>query len=86
MSALAPCPFCGGREVQVYVAPWDKARPALHSQSRNRSMYAVECLWPSCEATGPLADTQAEAGMLWNRRARQVREPSPQLDLIGGEA
>lgn len=61
------CPFCTSDQLWF----WDKGVPGK---------IAVACSNPACAATGPIADTEAEAVLLWNRAPRP-REVKPNAAL-----
>ena len=53
MAELKPCPFCGGKDLQVV---------NVYGED-----YYVDC--QTCTTCGPSADTYEEAIEAWNRRA-----------------
>ncbi len=55
MSDLRPCPFC------EYQQKW-----ASRYTPEDAGFWSVQC--PSCDAAGPLCDTETEAVAAWNRR------------------
>ena len=59
MEELKACPFCG----------WEQSRMQFNSSGL---WYWVKCVNASCKAEGPVAVSQAEARLKWNRRAMLV--------------
>lgn len=58
------CPFCSFDRVWL----WDKGMPGR---------FAVCCSNPACAATGPMAESEAAAVLLWNKALRPIRRTKP---------
>lgn len=58
MSALLPCPFCGGTDLRPFV---DQAVGMSDS-------HGIQCNGCDCAITGPERDTPEAAIAAWNRR------------------
>lgn len=59
MIDLAPCPFCGGDDIDP--------RFAVGQRASGESIVAVGCM--ECGAAGPDESSDAAAEAAWNRRA-----------------
>ena len=67
---LRPCPFCGHEP------------PHVSKVMGFAPWWYVGC--PQCEATGPVAQTEARAGCLWNERRGDVPKGEKQHDKGSG--
>ena len=54
------CPFCGGKDVEVY------RYIVEHTENEPIWQYCVACY--ECDATGPSTYTEEEAWAFWDRR------------------
>lgn len=75
LQALAPCPFCDGRDPELA----DSAVPSALTGMQKRAVYCNDCF---CE--GPTADTDADAIAAWNRRAgasADAKDAAPFVDV-----
>ena len=60
MEQLKPCPFCGGKDIHIFIKGLDKLK------------YASVC--DNCGARSGRKSTKTEALQEWNRRADNGKE------------
>ena len=66
-----PCPFCTSQRLWI----WDKGMPGK---------FAICCSNSSCAATGPMANSEAEAVVFWNKAPR--KRPNAAYHRVSDEA
>ena len=66
---LKPCVYCGTTETQLT----EDDKPCLFVIHLGHLNYQVYC--QTCDATGPLAESEVEARTCWNQRGKKDRAP-----------